>query len=279
MLSKSKSRLQSGENSKNIKEVVKEKYGTIAKDVNKESGCGCNCGSSSKKIVDYTIMSDDYSKLDGYTKDADLGLGCGLPTEFADLKNGNTVVDLGAGAGNDVFVARSIVGETGKVIGIDFTDDMIDLANANKDKLGFSNVDFRLGEIEDLPIDESSTDVVISNCVLNLVPDKEKAFSEIYRVLKAGGHFCVSDIVIVGNLPEGLTKSAEMYAGCVAGALQKEDYIGIIKQTGFKNVEIKKTKTITIPDEILAQYLNDEQLSEYNNSGIGIFSITVVGKK
>jgi len=266
-------------NSTNIKEVVKEKYGTIAKDVNKESGCGCSCGSSSKKIVDYTIMSDDYSKLDGYTKDADLGLGCGLPTEFAALSKGDIVVDLGAGAGNDVFVARSIVGDTGKVIGIDFTDEMIDLANANKDKLGFSNVDFRLGEIEDLPIDESSTDVVISNCVLNLVPDKEKAFSEIYRVLKAGGHFCVSDIVLVGNLPEGLTKSAEMYAGCVAGALQKEDYIGIIKQTGFKNVEIKKTKTITIPDEILAHYLNDEQLSEYNNSGIGIFSITVVGKK
>lgn len=259
-----------------IKEIVKEKYGSIAREVKEEKGCCCG---GSKKIVDYTIFSDDYSKLDGYSKDADLGLGCGLPTEFADLKKGDIVVDLGAGAGNDVFVARSIVGDTGKVIGIDMTEEMIDLANENKNKLGFLNVDFRLGEIEDLPVDKDSTDVVISNCVLNLVPDKSKAFYEIHRILKQGGHFCVSDIVLVGNLPEGLKKSAEMYAGCVAGALQQDDYIGIINKTGFKNVEIKKTKTITIPDEILAQYLTDEQLSEYNNSGIGIFSITVVGEK
>lgn len=263
------------ETSTSIKEIVKEKYGSIARDVKEEKGCCCG----SKKIVDYTIFSDDYSKLDGYSKDADLGLGCGLPTEFADLKKGNIVVDLGAGAGNDVFVARSIVGDSGKVIGIDMTEEMINLANENKEKLGFSNVDFRLGEIEDLPVDKDSTDVVISNCVLNLVPDKSKAFYEIHRILKQGGHFCVSDIVLVGNLPEGLKKSAEMYAGCVAGALQQDDYIGIINKTGFKNVEIKKTKTITIPDEILAQYLTDEQLSEYNNSGIGIFSITVVGEK
>ena len=267
------------ENSKNIKEVVKEKYGAIAKDVNKESGCGCSCGSNSKKIVDYTIMSDDYSKLDGYSKDADLGLGCGLPTEFADLKNGDTVVDLGAGAGNDVFIARSIVGDTGKVIGIDMTEEMIDLANENKNKLGFSNVDFRLGEIEDLPVDNDSVDVVISNCVLNLVPNKEKSFSEIHRILKKGGHFCVSDIVLIGNLPEGLKKSAEMYAGCVAGAMQQNDYIGIIHNNGFKNVEIMKTKTITIPDDILIKYLSEEQLAQYNKSGIGIFSITVVGTK
>ncbi len=267
------------ENSKNIKEIVKEKYGTIAKDVNKESGCGCSCGGSTNKIVDYTIMSDDYSKLDGYSKDADLGLGCGLPTEFAALSKGDVVVDLGAGAGNDLFVTRSIVGDTGKVIGVDMTEEMIDLANENKQKLGFSNVDFRLGEIEDLPVDEDTTDVVISNCVLNLVPDKEKAFSEIHRILKKGGHFCVSDIVLVGNLPEGLKKSAEMYAGCVAGALQKDDYIGIINKTGFKNVEIKKTKTITIPDDILIKYLSEEQLSQYRASGSGIFSITVVGYK
>lgn len=260
-----------------IKEMVKEKYGTIAKESNKEKGCGC-CGDS-KKIVDYTIFSDDYSKLDGYSKEADLGLGCGLPTEFADLKKGNIVVDLGAGAGNDVFVARSIVGDTGKVIGIDMTEEMIDLANENKKKLGFTNVDFRLGEIEDLPIDKDSTNVVISNCVLNLVPDKEKAFSEIHRILKKGGHFCVSDIVLVGNLPEGLKKSAEMYAGCVAGALQQDEYIGIIKKTGFKNVEIKQTKTITIPDDILIKYLSEEQLIDYKNSKVGIFSITVLGEK
>ena len=262
-------------NSKNIKEIVKEKYGSIAREVNEKKGCCCG----SKKIVDYTIFSDDYSKLNGYSKDADLGLGCGLPIEFADLKKGDIVVDLGAGAGNDVFVARSIIGDTGKVIGIDMTDEMIDLANQNKEKLGFTNVDFRLGEIEDLPVEKDSTDAVISNCVLNLVPDKNKAFSEIHRILKQDGHFCVSDVVLVGNLPEGLKKSSEMYAGCVSGALQQADYIGIIKKTGFKNIEIKKTKTITIPDDILIKYLTKEQLSDYNNSGIGIFSITVVGEK
>lgn len=262
------------ENQSNIKEIVKEKYGAIAEQSKNE---GCCCGS--KKIVDYTIFSDDYSKLNGYSKEADLGLGCGLPTEFADLKKGNIVVDLGAGAGNDVFVARSIVEDTGKVIGIDMTEEMITLANENKAKLGFKNVDFRLGEIEDLPVDNNSTDVVISNCVLNLVPDKEKAFSEIHRILKKDGHFCVSDIVLVGNLPEGLKKSVEMYAGCVAGALQQDDYIGIIHDTGFKNIEIKQTKTITIPDDILIKYLSEEQLSQYNKSGIGIFSITVVGEK
>ncbi len=262
-------------NSNNIKEIVKEKYGSIAREVKEEKSCCCG----SKKIVDYTIFSDDYSKLDGYSKAADLGLGCGLPTEFADLKRGDTVVDLGAGAGNDVFVARSIVGDIGKVIGIDMTEEMIDLANENKEKLGFSNVDFQLGEIEDLSVEKDSTDVVISNCVLNLVSNKEKAFLEIHRILKTGGHFCVSDIVLVGNLPEGLKKSAEMYAGCVAGALQRDDYIGIIKNTGFQNVEIKQTKTVTIPDDILIKYLSDEQLSQYNKSGIGIFSITVVGDK
>lgn len=259
-----------------IKEIVKEKYGSIARKVKEEKSCCCG---GSKKIVDYTIFSDDYSRLDGYSKEADLGLGCGLPTEFADLKNGDIVVDLGAGAGNDVFVARSIVGDTGKVIGIDMTEEMIELANENKEKLKFTNVDFRLGEIEDLPVDENSIDVVISNCVLNLVPNKKRAFSEIHRILKQNGHFCISDIVLVGNLPEGLKKSAEMYAGCVAGALQKDDYIGIINKTGFKNVEIKQTKTITIPDDILIKYLNEEQLANYNNSGIGIFSITVVGNK
>ena len=264
------------ENSTNIKEIVKQKYGTIAKESNKETG---SCCGDSKKAVDYSIFSDDYSKLDGYSKEADLGLGCGLPTEFANLKKGDTVVDLGAGAGNDVFVAQSIVGDTGKVIGVDMTEEMVELANQNKEKLGYTNVDFRLGEIEDLPVDKDSTDVVISNCVLNLVPDKAKAFSEIHRILKNDGHFCVSDVVLVGNLPKGLKKSAEMYAGCVAGALQKDDYIGIINKTGFKNVEIKETKTIKIPIDILKKYLSEEQLAQYNKSGIGIFSITVVGEK
>ena len=208
-----------------------------------------------------------------------LGLGCGLPTEFAGIKKGDTVVDLGSGAGNDVFVARAIVGDVGKVIGLDFTDEMVNKAVKNKEKLGFQNVEFKLGEIEQMPIENETADVVISNCVLNLVPDKEKAFSEIYRILKPGAHFCVSDIVIKGELHPELKKSAEMYAGCVAGALQLDDYINIIKKTGFTEVEIKKTKTIVLPEELLAKYLSTDEIKNYRQKIEGIYSITVVAYK
>jgi len=261
--------------SEEIKKVVKEKYGGIAA-AKKTEGCGC-CGTS--KIVDYSIFQDDYSKFDGYVAEADLGLGCGVPTEYAGLKNGDTVVDLGSGAGNDVFVARSIVGDDGKVIGIDFTQEMIDKAIANKTKVGFTNVEFKLGEIEKVPLDNDTADVVISNCVLNLVPDKSKAFAEIYRILKPGAHFCVSDIVLKGELPAGLRKSAEMYAGCVAGALQQDEYLGVIKETGFTNIEIKRTKVIELPDEVLVEYLSDAEVEKFKQNNIGIFSITVVGYK
>ncbi len=261
-----------------IKKVVKEKYGEIAK--SNSSCCGpTSCCGTDSKVDDYSIMKDDYTKLEGYVADADLGLGCGLPTEFAGIKNGDTVVDLGSGAGNDVFVARAIVGEEGKVIGLDFTQEMIDKANENKEKVGFANVEFKLGEIEDMPLDNDTADVIVSNCVLNLVPDKVKAFAEMYRVTKPGGHFCVSDIVLKGELPAQLKKSAEMYAGCVAGAIQQDEYLGIIEQAGFKNVEIKKTKVIELPDNILEEYLSSEGMKIYKESKIGIFSITVVGYK
>jgi SAM-dependent methyltransferase len=260
---------------KDFKEIVKEKYAEIAVSSTRK----CCCGSSNNKIVGYTIMKDDYNHLEGYVPEADLGLGCGLPTEFAGIKKGDIVVDLGSGAGNDVFVARALVGDQGKVIGIDFTDEMMIKANFNLDKLGYKNVEFKLGEIESMPLDNNIADVVVSNCVLNLVPDKQKAFNEIYRVLKPGAHFCVSDIVIKGELHAELKKSAEMYAGCVAGAVQQEEYLGIIKQTGFTNIEIKKTKTIELPDEVLLKYLNDEQLKEFKIKQVGIFSITVVGYK
>jgi arsenite methyltransferase len=268
------------ETANELKQVVKEKYGEIAK-ASKSSGC-CGptcCGGEESKIVGYTVMQDEYNHLEGYVADADLGLGCGLPTEHAGIKKGNTVVDLGSGAGNDVFVARSIVGDEGKVIGLDMTEEMIEKANANKINVGFKNVEFRLGEIESMPLENDTADVVISNCVLNLVPDKRKAFSEIYRILKPGAHFCVSDIVLKGELPEGLQKSAEMYAGCVAGALQQDEYLNIIKETGFKNIEIKKSKRIVLPDDILSQYLSAEGLKEYKENLKGIFSITVVGYK
>ena len=258
---------------KDIKEVVKEKYAEIAR---KESSCCCG---SKEKIVDYTMFRDDYSKFAGYVADADLGLGCGVPTEHAGIKEGDTVLDLGSGAGNDVFIARTKVGKTGKVIGVDMTQEMIDKANRNKERLSLENIEFRLGEIEQLPIEKEVIDVVLSNCVLNLVPDKKTAFSEIYRVLKPGAHFCISDIVLVGSLPDGLKKSAEMYAGCVAGAWQKDDYIGSMVELGFNDIEIKRTKTIELPQNLLEQYLSTDEIEAFKESKTGIFSITVVGYK
>jgi arsenite methyltransferase len=268
------------ETANELKQVVKEKYGEIAK-ASKSSGC-CGpvspcCGDT--QSVEFTMIGDEYKNMDGYVADADLGLGCGLPTEHAGIKKGDTVVDLGSGAGNDVFVARAIAGAEGKVIGLDMTEEMVEKANSNNAKLGYNNVEFHLGDIEDMPFENNHADVVVSNCVLNLVPDKQKAFSEIYRILKPGAHFCVSDIVIKGELPAGVKKSAEMYAGCVAGALQQDDYLGIIKETGFKNIEIKKTKVIKLPAEVLRDYISDSEIELFKKDGIGIFSITVVGYK
>jgi len=267
------------QNENEIKEMVKEKYGQIAKQSTSCCGPTSCCGTTENKIVGYSVMQDEYDHLDGYVADADLGLGCGLPTEFAGIKKGDVVVDLGSGAGNDVFVARAITGDAGKVIGIDMTKEMIDKANANNAKLGYKNVVFHLGEIEAMPLENSIADVVVSNCVLNLVPNKQKAFAEIYRILKPGGHFCVSDIVIKGELPESLKKSVEMYAGCVSGAIQQEEYLKIIADTEFKNIEIKKTKVIDLPDEILKEYLTDSELKQYRESNVGIFSITVTADK
>jgi len=265
------------QNESELKQIVKEKYGQIAKE---ESGCGCGCGCvPTESTADFSIMKDDYSNVEGYVREADLDLGCGLPTQYAGIKLGDTVVDLGSGAGNDVFIARSIVGDKGKVIGIDFTDEMIIKAEKNKRKLGYDNVEFKSGDIEEIPLDNQLADVVVSNCVLNLVPDKEKAFAEIYRILKPGAHFCVSDIVIKGKMTSNLQKSAELYAGCVSGAVQEEEYLRMIKDAGFKNVEIKKSKKIELPEDVLKLYLSEEGLNEYNENLKGIISITVVGYK
>ncbi|MDX9791369.1 MAG: arsenite methyltransferase [Candidatus Kapaibacterium sp.] len=260
-----------------IKDEVQKKYAEIALS-NQNCGSSC-CGTDSGTTFDYTIMSDNYSKLEGYYSEADLGLGCGIPTEFAGIKEGDTVLDLGSGAGNDVFIARRTVGDNGKVIGIDFTDQMIDKARLNCDKLGYNNIEFRKGDIENMPIDDCSIDVIISNCVLNLVPDKQKAFSEMYRVLKPGGHFCVSDIVINGELPDNLKNAAAMYTGCVAGALQKEEYLQIISNNGFNDTKIHKEKIIHIPDEIYLGFINHEELTKLNESGVEILSITVEANK
>jgi SAM-dependent methyltransferase len=261
-----------------LKDIVRQKYSEIAlqdKETNQSSCCGSGCCSTDV----YNIMNDDYSKLEGYNPDADLGLGCGLPTQFAKIQKGDVVIDLGSGAGNDAFVARAETGETGKVIGIDFTPAMIAKARENAEKLGFHNVEFRQGDIESMPVTSNVADVMVSNCVLNLVPNKDNVFKEIFRVLKVGGHFSISDIVLEGTLPTNIQQAAEMYAGCVSGAIQKQDYLELIKQNGFENITLQKEKAIHIPDDILINYLSAEEVQQFRSSNTGIYSITVYAEK
>lgn len=261
-----------------VKDLVREKYSEIAlqdKDTNQSSCCGSGCCSTEV----YNIMADDYNELEGYNPDADLGLGCGLPTQFAKIKKGDVVIDLGSGAGNDAFVARHETGETGKVIGIDFTPAMLERARQNAETRGFNNVEFRQGDIEKMPVSSNAADVIVSNCVLNLVPNKDGVFKEIFRTLKPGGHFSISDIVLEAELPKEIKEAAEMYAGCVAGAIQKEVYLELIEANGFKNITIQKDKAIIIPDDILSQYLLTEQIAAFKLSGTGIRSITVYAEK
>lgn len=260
-------------NSEELKKIVRDKYADIAL-APKQGGC---C--SDKEPVDYSVFSESYQTQPGYVKEADLGLGCGLPTEHAGIMPGDSVLDLGSGAGNDCFVARSIVGENGRVTGLDFTDEMLEKAKKNNEKMGYSNVEFIKGDIESMPLADAGFDVVISNCVLNLVPDKQKAFAEIHRVLRDSGHFCVSDIVLKGELPEALQEAATLYAGCVSGALQMEEYLDIIEKQGFHSIAIKKDREIEVPDEMLLPYVSKEKLDAYRKSGAGIYSITVVAMK
>ncbi len=260
--------------SEKLKEVVKKTY-TDAISNNEGCACSTTCCSPEQDVT----FSESYSDIDGYSQDADYGLGCGIPAEFAKIEKGQTVLDLGSGAGNDVFVARSIVGETGKVIGVDMTEAMINKANENKQKLNYTNVDFLLGEIEDLPIKDNSIDVVVSNCVMNLVPDKTKAYSEVFRVLKPKSHFSISDIVLSGDLPVGIRNAAEMYAGCVSGALPKEEYVQAIKDAGFENIQIVKERQINLSDDILLKFISQEELAEYRKSESAILSITVYAEK
>lgn len=264
--------------SEELKELVKEKYSQIAeqdKALNQASCCGSGAGSTEV----YNIMTDDYTDLKGYNPQADLGLGCGLPTQFAQIKEGDTVIDLGSGAGNDCFIARHETGVSGKVIGIDFTEAMIKKARLNAEKLGYNNVEFRQGDIEEMPVSDNVADVIVSNCVLNLVPNKQKVVKEVFRVLKPGGHFSISDIVLIGDLPEALQQDAEMYAGCVSGAIQKEQYLDFIKEAGFQDISLQKEKPIIIPEDILSKYLNPEEIRAFNSGHTGIFSITVFGEK
>jgi arsenite methyltransferase len=261
-----------------LKREVRERYAKIAEQGKAENAASC-CGATTPSNKVYNIMMDDYTDIGGYMTDADLGLGCGLPTQFARISKGDTVIDLGSGAGNDCFVARHETGPEGKVIGIDFTPAMISKARINAEKMGFNNVEFREGDIDEMPVNDAIADVIVSNCVLNLVPDKSKVMKEIFRVLKPGGHFSISDIVLVGELPPSLKEDAEMYAGCVAGAIQKEDYLAQIRQAGFGNILIQKEKPITIPDDILLKYLTPDQVAQFNHGQTGIFSISVYAEK
>ena len=261
-----------------LKEIVRLKYSEIAQQSKEENAASC-CGSGGCSTEVYNIMTDDYTGLEGYDPDADLGLGCGLPTQFAKISKGDVVIDLGSGAGNDCFIARAMTGETGKVIGIDFTPAMIEKARANAEKLGYNNVEFRQGDIEKMPVSANVADVIVSNCVLNLVPDKEAVIKEIYRVLKPGAHFSISDIVLEGELPATIREAAEMYAGCVSGAIQKNTYLGFIGQTGFENITVQKEKKINIPDDILGKYLDAQELETFKQGSTGIYSITVYAEK
>lgn len=266
------------EKEQELKRIVKERYTKIAEQGKAENASSC-CGATTPSNKVYNIMMDDYSETEGYVEDADLGLGCGLPTQYAQISKGDTVIDLGSGAGNDCFVARHETGSEGKVIGIDFTTVMIKKARANAEKMGFNNVEFREGDIDAMPVSDDVADVIVSNCVLNLVPNKEKVINEIHRVLKPGGHFSISDIVLEGHLPEALREDAEMYAGCVSGAVQRADYLRMIANQGFQNIQVQKEKPIEIPEDILSKYLSAEEVAAFNSGGTGIFSITVFARK
>jgi arsenite methyltransferase len=266
------------ENNEKIKEQVKEIYSGVAeqsKEKNQQTLCGVSPECCS---FDYTIFSEDYSSMQGYCKTADLGVGCGIPTQSISLKSGDYVLDLGCGAGNDCFIARSLVGEKGKVIGLDFTPNMLKKAWENCDKMNYNNVEFRFGDIEDMPVATGIIDFVISNCVINLVPNKKKAFDEISRVLKPTGFFSISDVVLNKEIPEKMKSRVDLYAGCVAGAIIKEQYLDIIKNSGF-DYEIKKEKEVLFGKENLLKFLSEEETEEYLSKDIRIYSITVVGKK
>lgn len=265
------------EHDADLKNVVKQTYGQIAVK-NRENASASCCTGASCSTTD-VFKEDGYEQLEGYTPVADYGLGCGLPTKFAGLTPGQTVVDLGSGAGNDAFVARAEVGEQGKVIGIDFTPEMIEAAQANAAKLGFDNVEFRQGDIEETPLDDNLADVVVSNCVLNLVPDKRKAFTEMWRILQPGGHFSVSDIVTLSDLPQEILKAAELYTGCISGAQHIDAYMENIRQRGFTDIHIMKQTEIRLPKELLSETMTSEQFADFEAREPHLASVTVFGRK
>jgi arsenite methyltransferase len=264
-------------NETTLRTAVRERYAAIARDA--ASCCGpndCGCGLAPDGL---DVIGNAYDGVEGHVPEADLHLGCGVPTRHAGIREGDVVLDLGSGAGNDVFVARRLIGPSGRVIGVDMTPEMIQRARENAARLSYENVEFRLGPIEAMPVEDASVDIAISNCVLNLVPDKSRAFAELFRVLRPGGRFCISDIVSTAPLPPEIAEVAALYVGCVAGAMAEASYLDIVRGTGFRDVAIVERKTIELDDEALTPHLSAEALRRFRASGVALLSVTVKGSR
>ena len=243
--------------SNDIKQQVKDFYGGIAKKVNTQSKSSC-CGGSSccNSISDDSIIYENENLENLPIEAINASLGCANPLFLAQLKEGETVLDLGSGGGIDVLLATKYVGSQGKIYGLDMTDEMLELANKNKAKMGVKNVEFIKGYIEDIPLSDNTVDAVISNCVINLSDDKEKALSEAFRVIKDGGRLAISDIIVLKDVPQEIKEAAEMWVGCIAGALSIEEYEAILKKVGFKNIEIKPVHVYT--KDVIKDMLNEK---------------------
>jgi SAM-dependent methyltransferase len=295
-------------NENNIKKKVRESYGKVAlrNDPTPEKGtcvttmtCGCcgpaGCGEDKNRVTSLccTGISTHISRTIGYS-DEDLahipegsnaGLGCGNPVALASLKEGEVVLDLGSGLGIDCFLAAKLAGETGKVIGVDMTPEMIEKAREHAREGNYTNVEFRLGEIETLPVADNSVDLIISNCVINLVPNKEKAFQEAFRVLKPGGRMMISDIVLLEELPESIRQSVEAYVGCLSGAVLKETYLEMIENSGFINIDIQKETSLSM--DLVANDPTAQKIMEYSHISreeaedifVSVLSLSVRGEK
>jgi arsenite methyltransferase len=242
-----------------LKSEIKDRYGRIAAGAGTSSCCGpsvagkpnCGCATDDSLQTVSLMMNETYESVDDrIVEAADLGLGCGTPLAFADMTEGMRVLDLGSGAGIDVFLAAKKVGPTGKAIGLDMTDEMLALARRNRATLGIENAEFLKGEIEDMPVESNTVDRILSNCVINLVPDKRRAFAEMHRVLKPGGRFTISDIVSIGRIPDAVRADMELWAGCVAGALDRDEYLGIVKDAGFTDLTIAAEKPYSLDKEV-----------------------------
>ena len=246
-----------------LRNAVRDRYAAIAEAARAsagKTGCGCGCGKDPGELL--TLF--DYGEINaGIVEGADLGLGCGVPTRYAALQPGEVVLDLGSGGGLDVFVAAAEVGPEGSVIGVDMTPDMVELARRNAEQGGYQNVEFRLGEIEHLPLADASVDVVISNCVINLAPDKAAVFGEVARVLKPGGRFCLSDMVSYGTMPPEIRDDIRAYTGCIAGTVEREAYLGLLVDAGLREVMV----------------VEEQPVAPYDGPEWGIVSATITGRK